>query len=113
LIAALDKSPTPAEYKALARILAQCTWSLTPNLEALDGLFCALIVGPDVVLPSEYLPLVLGPSTHFESLEDVKRVLPLLMRHWNTIALTLEHGDIYDLSLLKRWCRDRADRCRR
>ena len=30
------------------------------NLEMLDGFFAALICGPETVLPSEYLPQVLG-----------------------------------------------------
>ena len=55
-----------------------------------------------MIVPREYLPLVLGPGTHFDSLEDVDRVLPLLIRHWNTIARTLDQGDVYDLYLLKR-----------
>jgi len=98
----LDESLTPAEYEALARFLHQCPDGLTPNLEALDGFFCALIVGPDVILPSEYLPLVLGSGSHFDSLEQVNSVLPLLMCHWNTIARALDEEGIYDLYLVRR-----------
>jgi uncharacterized protein len=30
------------------------------NLEQLDGFLAALICGPDIVRPSEYLPVILG-----------------------------------------------------
>jgi uncharacterized protein len=98
---ALDDPLTASEHKALATFLAKCASGVTPNLEALDGFFCALIVGPDVVLPSEYLPLVLGDHNHFDDGEEANRVLPLLMRHWNTIAQTLNQSEVYDLYLLK------------
>ena len=90
---ALDDPLTASEHKALATFLAECASGVTPNLEALDGFFCALIVGPDVVLPSEYLPLVLGDHNRFDDGEEANRVLPLLMRHWNTIAQTLNQGE--------------------
>jgi uncharacterized protein len=99
---ALDDPLTASEHKALARFLAKCASGVTPNLEALDGFFCALIVGPDVVLPSEYLPLVLGDHNRFDDGEEANHVLPLLMRHWNTIAQTLNQGEVYDLYLLKQ-----------
>ena len=104
---ALDEPLTNPDYRVLATFLAKCS-GVTPNLEALDGLFCALIVGPDVVLPSEYLPLVLGPDSRFDDLEAVNRVLPLLMRHWNTIAQTLGRNEVYDLYLLKQTPQGRA-----
>lgn len=98
----LDESLTAPEYKTLATFLAKCVGSVTPNLEALDGFFCALIVGPDLAMPSEYLPLVLGSDNHFDDPREADRVLPLLMRHWNTIAQALNQGKVYDLYLLKR-----------
>jgi uncharacterized protein len=63
------------------------------NLEAVDGLFCALICGPEVVLPSEYLSQIWGEDFVFDNQEDVARIMGLLMRHWNTIAHTL-HGTL-------------------
>lgn len=98
----LDDSLTAPEYSALATFLAKCRGGVAPNLEALDGFFSALIVGPDLVMPSEYLPLVLGSDNHFDDSGEADRVLPLLMRHWNTIAQTLNQGDVYNLYLLKQ-----------
>jgi len=69
------------------------------NVEELDGFFAALIAGPEVVLPSEYLPGVFGgeleEACEFESLQEAKQIFDLLMRHWNTIARTLNQGEVY------------------
>jgi uncharacterized protein len=51
------------------------------NMESLDGYFAALICGPDMVLPSKYLPGIWG--------EDFCYILGLLMRHWGTISSEL------------------------
>ncbi len=57
------------------------------SLEELDGLFCALIIGPEVIMPSEWLPVVLGEEEAYEiSEEDTRRVFELLLRHWNTVV---------------------------
>jgi yecA family protein len=49
------------------------------NTEQLDGFFTALIGGPDVVPPSEYLPEVFGgevsDTCEFAGLEEAKRNL--------------------------------------
>ena len=69
------------------------------NLESLDGYFAALICGPVMVLPSEYLPEVWGEDFSFDNDRQASEILDLLMRHWNTIASalmhTLEVPDVY------------------
>lgn len=69
------------------------------NLESLDGYFAALICGPAMVLPSEYLPEVWGEDFSFNNDGQATDILGLLMRHWNTIASallrTLEVPDVY------------------
>ncbi|AMV00978.1 MULTISPECIES: YecA family protein [Xanthomonas] len=69
------------------------------NLEMLDGFFAALICGPETVLPSEYLPQVLGEGHCFDSNDQAAEIFGLVMRHWNTIASellrTLEKDDVY------------------
>lgn len=61
------------------------------NIEMLDGYFAALICGPDMVPPSEYLPQIWGKDFGFESDEQATEIMSLLMRHWNTIATELRH----------------------
>ncbi len=69
------------------------------NLEELDGFFAALIAGPEVVPPSEYLPEVFGgemsETCEFETLDQARDVLGLIMRHWNGIARTLDSGNVH------------------
>ncbi len=72
------------------------------NLERLDGFLCALVAGPEVVMPSEYWPVVIGqdPADEtteppLESAEHAREIMGLILRHWNGIARTLNAGDIY------------------
>ncbi len=69
------------------------------NLEELDGFFAALIAGPEVVPPSEYLPELFGgkmsETAAFETLDQARDILGLIMRHWNSIARTLDGGDVH------------------
>jgi uncharacterized protein len=63
----------------------------TMMLEELDGFLTALVVGPDLVPPSEYLPEIWGGDTpEYDSVEQAEYVMGLLMRHWNTIARRLD-----------------------
>ncbi len=60
------------------------------SLEALDGFFTAIAVGPETILPSEYMPRVWGgEGPIFDSTEQAEFTLALLMRHWNSIARRL------------------------
>ena len=88
---------TDAELDRLGDFLKSCKGGKAMNVEELDGFFAALIAGPETVVPSEYLPEVVGgdPSDacKFASLEEANEVLALIMRHWNTIAGTLAKDD--------------------
>jgi uncharacterized protein len=69
------------------------------NLEELDGFFAALICGPEVVRPSEYLPVIWGNNIilddSFGKQPVLQDFLSLIMRHWNVIADTLYSGDVF------------------
>ena len=56
------------------------------NIEMVDGFFAALICSPDMVMPHEYLPVVLGADHAFFSEAEASEILGLLMAHWNVIA---------------------------
>ena len=64
------------------------------NLERLDGFLAALICGPNLVRPSEYLPRILEEDFVFDT-SVLQEFLSLIMRHWNTIVDTLNSGEIY------------------
>ena len=60
------------------------------NLEALDGFLSALIVTPGMpVMPSEYLPSVWACEPEFESEDDARDALTLILRLNNHIAQRL------------------------
>jgi len=69
------------------------------NLEEIDGFFTALVCGPEVVMPGEYLPYVWGNEKSqdgvFRNLDQAQEILGLLHRHWNTIAKTFYEGGVY------------------
>jgi uncharacterized protein len=75
------------------------------NMESLDGYFAALICGPDMVLPSEYLPGIWGEDFCFDGNNQATEILGLLMRHWGTISSelfrTLKEPDVYMPVLLE------------
>jgi uncharacterized protein len=56
------------------------------SFEELDGFFHALVIGPDLVMPSEYLAEVWGEGPEFENEAQVREVMGLIQRHWNAIA---------------------------
>ena len=90
---------TEVELEHLDQFLSDCKGGVAMNIEEVDGFFSALIAGPSIVMPSEYMPEVLGvenqDSHQFESLEEANVILGFLMRHWNNIARTLSKGEVY------------------
>jgi uncharacterized protein len=56
------------------------------NFEQLDGFFHALALGPEIVAPSEYLTQVWGEGPVFDDEGQLRKVMALLLRHWNAIA---------------------------
>lgn len=73
------------------------------SFEALDGMFCALICVPTMVMPSEYTEVILGNSA-FADMDQTKQINVLMGRHWNTVIKTLgqasKTGDVYVPALL-------------
>ena len=84
---------TDDEFERLADFLYSLHGTAM-TLEELDGFFCALICGPDLVPTSEYLPHIFGGE--IIQGDDVSNIITLLNRHWNTIAGTLLRGEEYE-----------------
>ena len=95
----LERTLTEAELDRLAAFLRKSKSPHAMNIEEVDGFFAALIAGPEVVQPSEYLPEVFGgemsDTCNFAGLEEANDILALITRHWNGIAATLHKGDVY------------------
>jgi uncharacterized protein len=84
------------EYEVLDEFLASIEDADPMTLEELDGFFCALVAGPELVPPSEFLPEVFGGDfPEFKDMEEAQRITGLLMRHWNGIADTLAKDEIH------------------
>ena len=90
---------TDAEFERLTGVLGRFDNKHPMNLEQLDGFLAALICGPQIVRPSEYLPVICGDDTVLEDSFGAQSVLQdflsLIMRHWNVIADTLHSGDVF------------------
>jgi len=90
---------TDAELDHLGNFLKGCKGGKAMNVEELDGFFAALIAGPEIVMPSEYIPEVFGGEVsevcEFSSAEEADKIFRLLMRHWNVIAGTLFNREVY------------------
>jgi uncharacterized protein len=86
---------TDAEFDQMNEILGRFSDRGSMNLEQLDGFLAALISGPELVPPSMYLPKIWGDQTVFEDNSSAQEFLSLVMRHWNTIADTLNSGEVY------------------
>ena len=101
---------TDTELESLGEFLRKCKGGKAMNIEEVDGFFSALIAGPEVVMPSEYLPEVFGgevsDTCEFAGLDEANDILGLMMRHWNTIAAALHKEDVYLPILLEG-----RDRC--
>lgn len=81
----LEDTLTGAELDRLNEFLRKSKGGHAMNIEEVDGLFAALIAGPEVVPPSEYLPEVFGgemsDTCEFAGIDDANDILRLIMRH--------------------------------
>lgn len=74
------------------------------NFEMLDGFLAALVTGPELLMPSQYLPYLLGgpdgQGTRAAPLADLaqaEQFLRLLMQHWNVQVTTFMEGRPWSL----------------
>jgi uncharacterized protein len=87
---------TTAEYEELENFLLNESELTHPmNLDALDGFMTALIIGPDTIMPSQWLPHVWGSAGTsgapvFQSDQQTERIIGLILRMMNSIAQLLE-----------------------
>ena len=68
-------------------------------LDELQGFLCGISSGPDLVMPSEWLPVVLGEEPIYESEDQAEEVLDLLMRFYDQIVVDLTNGHMPALIL--------------
>lgn len=65
----------------------------TMLVDQLDGFLTAIVIGPTTIMPSRWLPRIWGSSLddapEFESAEQAQRIMTLIMRHMNGIAVSV------------------------
>lgn len=82
------------------------------DVSMIDGLFCALISGPNLVSPLQALPWIFDfesgeQQPEFPGKDDVQRILALLTKQWNASAAALMSPDCNYEPLLG--CRELED----
>lgn len=96
----LNDQLSDAEDAELNDLLARVVGGKIPNTEALDGFFAALACCPDLVMPSEYLPVLQSGAKEdgdlvFESMNEAQRFMELVNRHWNHVNRQLDQEGVY------------------
>jgi uncharacterized protein len=97
---------SPSEEKRLDVFLSGCLGGMRP--QEIRGFLAAIVSGPSLIPPSEWLDLVMGhPAYH--SKERVQGALELLLRLYNQISDHLSSGGEIpprDLSAddVQQWC---------
>ena len=84
-------------------------------LDELQGFLCAILSGPESIMPSQWLPVALGKSPRYESDEQAEDALRLVTRFYDQIARSLNEGERLDFILYRpdesseydyeTWCR--------
>ena len=74
------------------------------DISELDGLFTALVSGPVMTVPSQWLPVVWGDfEPVWDSQEEFEEIFSLMIRHMNGIAhLLLEYPEEFEPMFLGR-----------
>lgn len=102
----LDRLWDP-QLEVLGEFLDQMWDDGAMNLEELDGFFAALHCCPELVLPSEYLPEILGSDDALENeelfpnVEATQLFFGLIMHHWNAVGDAFHSGDFFMPLLLE------------
>ena len=91
---------TDEEMATIRATLARVKGGSIPTLEALDGFLTALVIGPDLVLPSEFFEVIKQGASEdddlvFETTEEASTFFHLVMKLWNGINDDFRHRDVH------------------
>lgn len=99
----LHKMMTPLSHEELGELgelesfLLNLDAEETMTLDRLDGFLHALAIGPETVMPNQWLPKVWGQEEGamlppVDDMDQVNHLLGLVMRHFNSIVSGFEHS---------------------
>ena len=88
------------DYDQLAHVLSRVIRGKIANLEALDGFLTALAINPELIKPSEFIPVIISGATEdgnliFDSIIEAEGFSRILVRYWNTINKTFQGGELH------------------
>jgi uncharacterized protein len=90
-------SDIPRRLKQLEKLLASLDDDEAMLLSELDGFLAGILVCPDLIMPSEWLPMVWGRGNKdaapvFENTNQAEQLVGLIMERYNAIAAELQRG---------------------
>ena len=63
------------------------------QLSDLDGFLAGIAIGPELIMPSEWAPVIWGGAEpEFESIDEAQRILNAIMGRYNEILHLLQHA---------------------
>jgi uncharacterized protein len=91
----LDQPLSEKEFNELDQfLLSETTPDDTMTMDTLHGFLTAIIIGPDTIMPSEWLPKVWGEdpgsAPAYKNQKEAERIVNLIMRFMNEVAVTFE-----------------------
>ena len=95
-----DESSEP-EIDLLSLLLDQLESDDAMDIEELDGFFAALHCGPDLVVPGEYVPEIVGREYAFPDENTAQLFLSLVVHHWNAVGEALRENEFFEPILLE------------
>lgn len=97
---ALKAMLTEEEMDTISATLARIEGGNIPTLEALDGFLTALVIGPDLVMPSEFYEVIKEGASEdedliFETVDEASTFFHLVMKLWNGINDDFRSGEFH------------------
>ena len=93
------------DIEIIDNILSRAIDGEIQNLEMLDGFLTALIIGPEFVPLSEFIPIITRSASDknliFKNEKELETFFDILKRHYNHINETFNNDDIYMPLLLE------------
>ena len=71
----------------------------TLPLDATQGLLCAVVSAPSPIVPSRWMPAILGEEHQFSNADEAGEITALLISLHNDVAQQLNQGDGFDFIL--------------